>query len=338
MSEVPARRLPVREAAAAVFAALTRWGATAATASCVADHLVEAELVGHHSHGLRMMRVYRELVESGHLAIGAEPRLVRATGSIVEIDCRAGLGHPAMAMAVDRAAELARANGIAVAAVRRAGHTGRMGAWVERGAARGCATIALLASSDSEFTVSLGGGARPAVHTNPLAAAVPTGGDPLAFDMATSAVAQGKVALAKAAGERLAPGLIVDRRGRPSTDPDDFYDGGALLPAAGYKGFGLAAMIEALAVSLTGADDGRPPDGALVICVDAGAFRPEADARESAGRLRERIRAAGVGGNGVAPGDFEQSNRKASTEVLVAGDILEALALGPEAGQFRSKA
>ena len=94
--------------------------------------------------------------------------------------------------------------------------------------------------------------------------------------MATSAVAGGKVVVAAAHGDRLAPGILLDRHGEPTEDPREFAAGGSLLPAAGYKGFGLSAMIEALSIGVVGADgDGmRPRSGALVICIAGDAFRP----------------------------------------------------------------
>ena len=81
--------------------------------------------------------------------------------------------------------------------------------------------------------------------------------------------------------------------GRSRVDPAAFYDGGALLPFAGHKGFGLSAMVEALSLGLTGAGAGDPAEGALVICLDAGGFRPESDVRASTEALRTRLHASG---------------------------------------------
>ncbi len=136
-------------------------------------------------------------------------------------------------------------------------------------------------------------------------------GAPLLLDMATSMVAEGKVHVALAAGTSLPAGSILSPEGVPSGDPADFVRGGSLLPAGGHKGFGLSAMVEALAVSLTGADAAgiEPREGALVLCIDAGAFRPAAQVSGSVEVLRARIRGSGTRSEVMAPGDREWSMR-----------------------------
>jgi LDH2 family malate/lactate/ureidoglycolate dehydrogenase len=109
--------LSIDEATWLVDAALVRWGAAASTASRVAEHLVESEIVGHHSHGLQMLLVYRELIDPGELEISAIPEVTQIDGGIISIDCHQGLGQPAMALAVDEASEAVARTGIAAAAV-----------------------------------------------------------------------------------------------------------------------------------------------------------------------------------------------------------------------------
>jgi len=122
-------------------------------------------------------------------------------------------------------------------------------------------------------------------------------------------VAAGKVAIAASRGTELPEGSIVDRHGVVSTDPAAFFDRGALLPFAGHKGFGLAAMVEALSVSLTGAETGRPAEGALVICIDAGGFRPAGEVRSSVEALRARLHASSGEREVLAPGEPEARAR-----------------------------
>ena len=115
--------------------------------------------------------------------------------------------------------------------------------------------------------------------------------------MATSLVAEGKVAIASSRGTALPEGAIVDRDGTITVDPAAFYDGGALLPFAGHKGFGLSAMVEALSVGLTGAGAGEPAEGALVICLERGRLptrergaRLDRGASHPSPRFRKRAR------------------------------------------------
>lgn len=107
------------------------------------------------------------------------------------------------------------------------------------------------------------GGRRAMLGANPIAAGFPLGARraPMIVDFATTVVAEGKVRVARDAGEQLAPGAILDREGRPSTDPNDFYDGGMLLPFGGHKGYALALTAEMLAAALVApalwAEEGR---------------------------------------------------------------------------------
>src|SRR5205814_9359123 len=133
-------------------------------------------------------------------------------------------------------------------------HAGGMRAWAAGGAARGMATLITVAESSGQLIASAGPGAAPALQTNPLAVGVPAVGDAIVLDMATSAIAGGKIDVARARGMQLPEGSILDRDGRPTTDPNAFFAGGSLLPAAGHKGFGLSTVIEALSIGLTGAD------------------------------------------------------------------------------------
>jgi uncharacterized oxidoreductase len=217
---------------------------------------------------------------------------------------------------------------VAISAVRRCGHAGRAGAWAERGNQAGCVTIVALGGSDPPFVMSAAPGARPALHTNPLTVGIPGADAPLLLDMATSMVAEGKVHVALTTSARLPAGSILSPENVPSGDPADFIRGGSLLPAGGHKGFGLSGIVEALAVSLTGADSAglEPREGALVICIDAGAFRPPAHVSASVELLRARIRASGAQITVMAPGDPERSARAgAAGRILVDAAVLGQL-------------
>jgi LDH2 family malate/lactate/ureidoglycolate dehydrogenase len=319
-------RLSAAEAQALASAALITAGAADDVAEAVAAHLVEAELAGHPSHGLRQIPVYCANAGRPGCDLRARPRVTARRPALTTIDAGGGLGYLALTLAVDCAATATRKHGVAASAVLRCGHAGRAGAWAERGTRAGCVTIITLGGADPPFVVSAAPGARPALHTNPVAIGVPCDGAPLLLDMATSAIAEGKVHVALAAGRSLPPGCILGPDGLPSADPADFVHGGSLLPAAGHKGFGLSAMIEALAVSLTGADgaDQQPREGALVLCIDAAAFRPARRVADSVARLRARIRSSGSKGQILAPGDPEELSRAAAAGSIAVDPALLA--------------
>jgi LDH2 family malate/lactate/ureidoglycolate dehydrogenase len=316
------------EAVDLVAGALRSWGATAKTAHTVAEHLVDSDLSGHPSHGTRQMIRYRDLIDRGECEIGAEPVVVRSDGVLIEVDGRRGLGHPAMALAIDSGVSAALDQGAAVVSVVQCGHTGRMGAWAERAARQGAATMMVLAASDPPFVLAAAPGTAPALQTNPLTIGIPTSDEPLILDMATSAVAGGKVMVARAEGTTLPEGVLIDGLGQPSVNPEDFFNGGALLPAAGHKGFGLGTVIEALSVCLTAADapGRRPTSGALIVCIRVEAFRPRDEFDRSVDQLRDRIRSSGLGRPVLLPGEPERTARHGRIEVEVGDDVLSLLA------------
>jgi LDH2 family malate/lactate/ureidoglycolate dehydrogenase len=125
------------------------------------------------------------------------------------------------------------------------------------------------------------GGAGRALGTNPYSFAVPAGArEPFLADFATSVVAEGKLQVARAKGMRVAEGIILDSEGRPSTDPNDFYKGGTMLPFGGHKGYALSLLADLLGSLLPGADAmGEPPytAGTFMMALRVDAFRPFAE-------------------------------------------------------------
>jgi LDH2 family malate/lactate/ureidoglycolate dehydrogenase len=306
--------------------AFARAGASSSNAACIAKHLIDAELAGHPSHGLRLVPRYCEVAGTDGVKLDVVPRIADERGSLAVIDAAGGLGYEALELAVDSAARIAREVGIGASSVIRCGHAGRAGAWAERAVAQGTVGIILLGGSDPPFVMAAGPGSVASLHTNPISIGVPAEGPPLILDMATSLVAEGKVAIAASRGTPLPEGAIVGPDGKITTDPAEFYGGGALLPFAGHKGFGLAAMVEALSVSLTGAGvlENRPAEGALVICLNSGGFRPECDVKASIEALRARLHASSRERDVLAPGEPEARARNAPS-ILVEADVLASL-------------
>ena len=139
------------------------------------------------------------------------------------------------------------------------------------------------------------GGAAPILGTNPIAFSIPNPvGPPVTLDFATSAIAAGKIKAAKAKHEQLPPNAILDKDGRPSTDPQAFFDGGFLLPFGGHKGYALAIIAELLSGPLAGADaypGVTSRSGIFIFAVDATVFRPMADYEKAMADTIGRIKA-----------------------------------------------
>lgn len=242
---------------------LVAHGVPSDEAAVGADMCVDAELRGHRSHGVRLLRnVVAEYAQGAHrrtdLAIVAE------TDVSAQVDGGFHLSWFVHRTAVDLAVSKAGAHGIGLVAVRNAGVSGALGHLVERIAE---ADLVGVAANSSPLTVVAPGTGTPALGTNPLAIAVPRASDPpLVLDMATSAVAFNEVRRRHALGTPLPEAAATDADGKPTTDPEQVIDPvsgrGRILPFGGHRGFGLALMIELMvSAGVTGrtGDDKRGP-------------------------------------------------------------------------------
>lgn len=249
--------------------ALGAMGATPDVAGEVARHLVEANLSGHDSHGVLRLTQYADLVARGEMAPAAQPRVLRQSASLALFDACRGLGQWSTRQALDWCMDAAAAHGMAGAAIRHSMHAGRLGDYAERACERDLVAIVCLGVAGiGAGRVTPFHGLQGLMGTNPWAIGVPAKGRaPLIVDFATSTMAEGKVRVHRAKGTLLPPGIVVDRDGAPSLQPDDFYAGGSLTPLggdlAGHKGYGLslaAAMLGALGMI---GDDAPTPAGAM---------------------------------------------------------------------------
>jgi uncharacterized oxidoreductase len=287
-------------------------GTPPAAAAAVAESLVESDLAGHDSHGVRRLLPYADFVHAGQVDPAAEPDLLEPSGATAVVDGNRCFGQLAARLATDTVAELAREHGAAAVTVRRAGHVGRLGEYTGALTERG---LAALAVCNSDPTVAPHGGRERRLGTNPLSIAVPRGDGrpPIVMDWATSAVAEGKLQMSLARGEQAPPGAVVDKDGRPTTNPADFYEGGALLPFGAHKGYGLSVMIELLGGLLSGAGVSSLPgydetNGMLIVALEIGRFGDPDRFRERAEAFCELLAqtAPAEGTDGVlVPGEPE---------------------------------
>jgi uncharacterized oxidoreductase len=244
----------LREAAARLLAAA---GAADADARVVAAHLVDANLAGHDSHGVGMLPQYVRAIAGGVLDPRAHAEVDPGGGAVVSADGRRGFGQVVAREAVGAGIERARSSGVAVVALRNAFHVGRVGAYGELAAAQGMASIHFVNVVGHGPLVAPFGGTDARLSTNPVCVALPGGpGGAPAFllDFATSLVALGKVRVAMNRGERMAPDVLLDGQGAPTTDPAVMFSDprGSLLPFGLHKGSGLALACELLAGALAG--------------------------------------------------------------------------------------
>ena len=259
-------------------------------ASMVADHLVDASCKGVDSHGMMRLMQYAEQAQSGYFLPSARPTAHQNQYGAWIIDGGGGMGIPAMAMGIDKGTSLVKEHGIAVVGVTHCAHTGRLGAFCEQGAAAACLTITFGGGARRNWRqVVPHGGTKAKLPTNPYGFGIP-GGDhgPVILDFATSAAAGGWIYFAKSAGGQLPEGLIVDAQGKPSTDPDDYLNGGALLPAAGAKGYGLGLMAELVGEALLGT--ATTEMNWIILLVDTTRYRDDSTFKNAAELILSDIR------------------------------------------------
>ena len=287
-----------------IHAIFTALGASEDEAHSVADVLTEGDLRGHGSHGIIRVPLYVGLLRSGRLQSGARPRIERERMAAALLDGDRALGPYAATVATYEAMARARGGGVAAVALYNCGHIGLAGYYVELAAREDL--IALLFAK-SEASVHPHGGFQPIIGTNPLSVGIPTAGDPLLLDMASSATSMGKINEAIRTGRTLQPGHAVAPDGSPTTDPSVAKDG-ALTPFGGAKGYGLALAIELLGGVLTGAGAGAMKDangwsklwGSLIVVLDPSTFT-------DVGAMKEAISSylADVKQSPLAPGFSE---------------------------------
>ncbi|MEN2980424.1 malate/lactate/ureidoglycolate dehydrogenase [Tistrella bauzanensis] len=265
------RTIGDRQLRAAATALLEAAGSAPAEAAIVADHLVGANLAGHDSHGVGMIPRYVENVAAGLLHPNHAGDIVTDSGSLLVVDGGAGYGQVIMRDATDLAVARASETGAAILAVRNCHHMGRIGSYGEQVAAAGQVGLMFVNVTGARPLVAphLGFDARFATNPICLSFPGPGGQPPVIFDAATSAVALGKCRVAMNKGDPMAAGLLIDPDGRPTTDPSVMFADpqGALLPAGGHKGYGLALFCELLAGALTGAgtvQPGNPRSDAII--------------------------------------------------------------------------
>ena len=316
-------------------------GADELNADEVAEHLAAANLCGVDTHGVWHVPGYVQAIRDGHIAPTARPAVLRETSSTALVTGNWTFGHVTAKFATEIGVAKANDHDIALVSTVQTNHIGRLGHYVEIAAAR--AMIAMVFAGGFGVgapTAAPYGGRTRVFHTNPIAMGFPAGdAPPVMFDYATAALSGVKVANAQRRGERLPAGSIIDKDGNPSTDPNDFFDGGAYVPFGGHKGYALMMAAEMLGRVFSGSDAfaetgrGGPimgHQGDTIIVFRADLFQPLADYTERTAALQERVHATppAPGFEEVlVPGDPEARTREARARdgIPVADDIWESL-------------
>jgi LDH2 family malate/lactate/ureidoglycolate dehydrogenase len=319
----------LRDVGTRVLASL---GVPADDGALVADSLVQADLWGHQSHGLLRLPWYAARLRSGVMRAVTEPAVLSDTGPLVLLDGRDGIGQVLTERARVLAVERARTHGVGVVGVRNSNHFGTAMYFTRRAARDGF--VAVLTTNASP-AMAPWGGREKRLGTNPWSIAAPgPDGGVVAVDIANTAVARGKIYLAKNRGEPIPETWALTADGAPTTDPAEGVLG-VILPMAGHKGYAISFLMDVLSGALTGSAVGTGvrgpyeadrPSGAghLFLALDPDAFGDRAGYEARVRQLVDEVKTVPLaqGFDEVFyPGEVED---RAEAANLAAGGVLLA--------------
>ncbi|MGB1034939.1 MAG: Ldh family oxidoreductase [Primorskyibacter sp.] len=330
---VPTRTLSLSDIEALAQSALEAAGATPANAAPLARATAATEADGVASHGLAYIPIYCEHLRCGKVDGQARPVMTRPAPGLVRVDAAHGFAHGAIDLGFAALTEAARTQGIAGLAIHRSYNCGVLGVHTTRLAEDGLLAIG---ATNAPASIAPSGGARPLVGTNPISMAAPGPDGPrLVIDQSASTIAKSEVMKHAREGRKIPLGWALDAEGNPTDDPAVGLKG-SMAPAGGYKGVGLALIVEMLAAALTGATLGKdaspfsgpvggpPATGQFFIAIDPGAASDGAfDARMA------DLMAAAAGDPGARlPGANRAAKRAAAARdgVAVAQATLDKIA------------
>lgn len=262
--------------------ALVASNVSPANAESVTRSVVASEADGIHSHGLARLPTYCEHARCAKIDGHAEPTVSEVARAGLQANARGGFAHPAIDVGMERFLPLVRETGIAALAVTHSYNCGVLGYHMERIADAGLVGLGFV---NAPASIAPWGGKNPVFGTNPLACAVPRAdAAPLVIDQSSSVVAKSEIVVHKQKGEAIPEGWALDAEGNPTTDPEAALAGGTMVPMGGYKGAGIALIVEIMAAAVTGANfaldassfadnqGGSPGTGQFFIGIDPGTF------------------------------------------------------------------
>jgi len=308
----------LKQLVASIFAAA---GCEVPEAQRIGHYLTEANLVGHDSHGVIRVSYYIDWLRAGKVLANQHLKVLFENEAIAVVDGQYGFGQSIGEEAAKLGVEKSARHGVAVIALRNAGHLGRIGDWPLLAARAGKVSVHFVNTSGAGILVSPFGGINRRLSANPIAAGVPVaGGSPILLDMSCCTIAEGKLKVAFNKGVNVPEGSIIDSRGQPTTDPKVFYGDppGAILSIAGHKGYGLGVITEMLAGALAGggasnpANSSRLGNGMLSIYMDPAFFQDDAAFAAEVDRFIEWVKSSETAtpdGRILMPGEIEENTK-----------------------------
>lgn len=308
----------LQDIAARVFAAA---GCSDTEADCIGRRLVEANLVGHDSHGVIRIPFYIKWLQEGKVLADQTIDVILENDVLAIVDGQFGFGQNIGEQAVQLGIDKAAKHGVSVIGLRNTGHLGRIGDWPQMAAEAGLLSLHFVNTSGMGMLVAPFGGIERRLSANPIAIGVPRDQDSaLILDISACTIAEGKLKVALNKGVTVPDGCIIDSEGNPTNDPRVFYADppGSILPIAAHKGYGLSFMTEMLAGALAGGgctntkNADRLANGMLSIYLDPAAFAESEAFHAEVTRFVDFVRSSQTitpDGTILMPGEIEARNR-----------------------------
>jgi LDH2 family malate/lactate/ureidoglycolate dehydrogenase len=299
MADPSPQLLPAESLRRFVADALAKVGLPQPDAATCAELMVRADLLGADGHGVFRLSQYVRRIKGGAVNVKPEVRVAREAAGMALVDGDNGMGHVVMSFATKTAIEKAKIAGAAWVGVRNSNHAGPASLYAAMPLDHDM--IGLYLAVGNANHMAPWGGIDLLLSTNPIAVAVPGNDGAVVLDMATSVAAYGKVKTAAQRGETMPEGWMIDRQGRPLTDPKR-ADEGMLVPIGGYKGYGLALVFGLLAGTLNGAamgsdtvdfnaDDTTPTNtGHAIVALSIAAFGEVDEFKRRVDKIAREIR------------------------------------------------
>ena len=268
MKQTNVKRFEYQAIRKTVLALFGRAGLHDAAAAAVTDVLLEADLIGHATHGLALVPWYLEAARSGAMQLEGEPEVLVDRGACVTWDGHRLPGAWLASRAVELAVERAITLGTVTVVIRDCGHVGALAAYMEKATSRGMMLL-IASSTPSVAGVAPFGGTQAVFTPNPIAAGLPTDGEPILLDISASITTLNRARQLAREGRQFPAPWVLDKDGNTSTNPAVVVsEGGSLLPVGGldhgHKGYSLALLVEALTQGLSGFGRADQPTGTSV--------------------------------------------------------------------------
>jgi L-2-hydroxycarboxylate dehydrogenase (NAD+) len=296
------RRISATALQAFIARAFEAVGVSTAEAKVIAELMTRADVNGADGHGVFRLPQYIRRIKGGAVNIKPTIRVEREAAGMALVDGDNGMGHLVMRFATEKAIEKAKTAGTAWVGVKASNHAGPASLYASMPIEHDM--IGLYLAVGNANHLAAWGGLDMLLSTNPIAVGVPAGTEPpIVLDMATTVAAYGKVKTSAQRGETMPEGWMIDRQGKPLTDPKRAGEG-LLLPIGGYKGYGLALVFGLLAGTLNGAAMGRDVvdfnnddttatnTGHVIVAINVTMFRDIAKFKTSVDQLVRDIRSS----------------------------------------------